>query len=301
MAIRPYKAATQPTRERRADGDAKQTTSRQDFAPAVPPQLDNRRIGDGTDRRIAGPSVRRRDGGHADRPDRMRRARHRRRSPGAQRLPARQAHRHGRRLRRPARRKPSRRLEGASGPRGRAGRAPLRRHGCLRARDGYGCGPGDPGDAAGLSTAAVRRGGDCRQTRVHGKTRRGGRARHSQGGRRQRAGEGQRPGGSGWSEHPPPEQRTRSDRPRPQRRHRADHVSARLRQQRRRVGPSAAKRRKRDAIPDAQLVLLQLALRRPDRRADRPCPRPGRLGQGRPPHRRSGHGRTASAHRARLR
>ena len=54
----------------------------------------------------------------------------------------------------------------------------------------------------------------------------------------------------------------------PRRRGRADFLLALLRQQRGRLGPAAQAGPDRDGVPDPQLVLLRLAWRRPDRRAD---------------------------------
>ena len=63
------------------------------------------------------------------------------------------------------------------------------------------------------------------------------------------------------------------------------------------VGQAARDGADRDGVPDAQLVLLQLAVRRPHRRAAHPQPRRRQLAQERPPGRGPGHGRPPGAHR----
>ena len=173
--------------------------------------------------------------------------------------------RDGRRLRRSAGREPQR----SEGREARSDRRPqgaaIRRFRCLSKGDRCRSRPGDPGHASRFSPDPFRSRRQGRQTRLHGKAggrrpgRRAERAGLGRGGTQEEAGGRRRPGA------PASRQLSGSDAADPRRRHRRHGLPARLLEQRRPWIHAPRSGRFRNDLPDAQLVVLQLARRRSDR------------------------------------
>ena len=156
-------------------------------------------------------------------------------------------------------------------------------------------------DAAGLPAGTLRVRGRTGQACVHGEAGRRRRARCAASAQGGQGGQGEGPQGRRRPAASPQHDVQRDDRPHPRRRDRRRRGASRLLERLRRLGAGPQARPDRDGVPDAQLVLLQLALRRPHRRAAHPQHRRRQLGQGRAPGGGSGPGRPPVAERSRPR
>ena len=195
--------------------------------------------------------------------------------------PGREARRDGRRLRGPPRRR-ARRSSARSrygDARRRARRALLRRvrrlqEGARRPTSTSSSWPRRPASGP-MHLAGRRRGG---QARVHGEAGRRRRPRHPRRARRREEAKAKKPRRRRRHAAPPPDRLPRDDEAHPRRRDRRHRRRALLLEPGRPVDEAAQARVDRHGVADPQLALLHLALRRPHRRAARPQPRRGQLG-----------------------